>query len=59
MRVSRGFGVWGLGFVAKYYSTVKREFLNEYSDTNYAFLVVFYGFGFKLVSVLIDIIELQ
>jgi Rhodopsin-like GPCR transmembrane domain len=47
------------GFFAKYFTSIKREFLNEYSDTNYAFLLTGTGLVFKLISVLTDIIELH
>lgn len=44
-----------LGFKFK---DIKREIYSEYCDTNYAFMIIVFGVLFKLVSLLIDVLEL-
>ena len=46
-------------FFSFYYKPILREFSNEYSDTNYAFLIVTFGIIFRLVSIIIDLVELH
>lgn len=46
------------GFFGLYFRHIKREFYNEYSDTNYAFLMIVFGIAFKLSALLIDILEI-
>lgn len=45
-------------FFALYFVQIKREFYNEYSDTNYAFLVIVFSIAFKLTALLIDALEI-
>ena len=47
-----------IGFLSYKFKAIKKEIYNEYCDTNYAFMIVVFGVLFKLVSLLIDILEL-
>lgn len=48
-----------IGVLVWKFKDIKREIYSEYCDTNYAFMIIVFGVLFKLVSLLIDILELH
>lgn len=48
-----------IGVLAYKFKHIKKEIYNEYCDTNYAFMIIVFGVLFKLVSLIIDILELH
>ena len=45
-------------FFVVYMRQIKREFMNEYSDTNYAFMIVAFASAIRVIAIVIDIIEI-